>query len=234
MKKLFTILMIAMLLCLSLTACGNKSKKEPDDNTNSSIQSSKTSNIQEPQKEDEIWDVDDWGVQEKIVAGKNDTLTTAYIKFPTLSGIVRGTGKIAYQKNKTLVILDAERKTGSPALTNDSCDNVFPAYFEQTKGIIDTYRQMNYDNFEFSISDKEIVTVNGYEMCKFTGKHTFTVKDVNTFETKNAEMNFVAYATKLNGNGAYVYWMVLDESDDQSLTKTIEEYADKMAKTLSE
>lgn len=231
MKRILSILLITMMILMCFAGCGKD--KEPV-NTDTPSTSSNDKGTQTSVETNDKEDIDDWGVREEIVAGKNDILTTAYIKFPSLSGIVRGTGKIAYQKDKTLVILDAERKTGSPVLTNDSCDNVFPAYFEQTKGIIESYRQMNYDNFEFSVSDKEIVTVNGYEMCKFTGKHTFTVKDVNTFETKNEDMNFVAYATKLNGNGAYVYWMVLDESEDQSLTKTIEEYADKMAKTLSE
>ena len=225
MKRIISILLISIMILMCFAGCGKDKEPVITDTPSISVNDKETQTSEETTSKE---DTDDWGVQEKIVAGKNDTLTTAYIKFPTLSGIVRGTGKIAYQKDKTLVILDAERKTGSPALTNDSCDNVFPAYFEQTKGIIDAYRQMNYDNFDFSVANKETVTVNGYEMCKYTGKHTFTVNG------ENDEMNFVAYATKLNGNGAYVYWMVLDESEDQSLTKTIEEYADKMAKTLSE
>lgn len=231
MKRIISILLISIMILMCFAGCGKEREQVNDDTPSTSVNDKETQTSEETTSKE---DTDDWGVREEIVAGKNGILTTAYIKFPSLSGIVRGTGKIAYQKDKTLVILDAERKTGSPVLTDDSCDKVFPAYFEQTKGIIDSYRQMNYDNFEFSILDKEIVTVNGYEMCKFTGKHTFTVKDVNTFETKNVDISFVAYATKLNGNGAYVYWMVLDESEDQSLTKTIEEYADKMAKTLSE
>lgn len=213
MKKLLSLLLIT-ILCVSLAACSNESAKEPSTNSNSSVQNSEKT--------------DDWGVQEKIVATKNDVISVANIKFPSLTGIVEGTGKIAYQKDKTLVILDAEMKEVFPNIAANSCEEVFPAYFEQTRAIMDAYRQMNYDNFEFSVANKETVTVNGYEMCKYTGKHTFTVNG------ENDEMNFVAYATKLNGNGAYVYWMVLDESEDQSLTETIEEYADKMAKTLSE
>ena len=231
MKRVLLMLLVALLTLNCLAGCG-KDKKPT--NVDTPLTTEKLEQTQFPEATSSDNKDEEWGVQEMKVTEKNGVITTALIKFPHLTGIVRGTGKIAYQNDKSLVILDSERPTGSPSMPNDACEDVFPAYFEQTRAIIDSYRQMNYDNFEFTVSHKEIVTVNGYEMCKFTGKHTFTVKDVNTFEIKNLDINFVAYATKLNGNGAYVYWMVLDESEDQSLTKTIEEYADKMAKTLSE
>lgn len=224
----FIIIFVAILIIgagvVILLMTGNKDNENKDDKV-----AIKDSNVKEDKEE---FDVTEWGVQESIVSKKNDKLGCAYIKFPTLSGITRGTGKIAYQKDETLVILDAERKTGSPAV--DLIENVFPAYFDQTKDIMDSYRQMNYENFEFSVSEKETMNINGYEMCKFTGKHTYTVKDVNTFEVENININYVAYATQLKTNGAYVYWMVLDESEDQSLTKIIEDYAYKMALSLKE
>lgn len=227
---LIIIIIIIIMLVTIISLVISNSPKMVDTNQVQNV----VEEVDDEKKEEIEEDTENWGVQEKIVAKKNDTFTTAYIKFPTLSGITEGTGKIAYQKDKTLVILDAEHKDVFPNITANSCEDVFPAYFEQTKSIIDAYRQMDYDNFEFNISNKETITVNGYEMCKYTGKHTFTIDTYSDEGTIDCEMNFVAYATKLNGNDAYVYWMVLDESEDQSLTKIIEEYADKMAKTLWE
>ena len=48
------------------------------------------------------------------------------------------------------------------------------------------------------------------------------------------EMDFVSYTTRLKGNNAAIYWMVIDESVDHSLGKLIESHADKMAQTLHE
>ena len=226
MKKTLALFMVLSIL-ICCTNCGEKDK--PSEGKTSTADSlapgeSAVSVTEDNSEQSES----EWGVQEEIVSGKNDILATAYIRFPTLSGIVRGTGKIAYQTDDTLVLLDAERKTGSPELDRDSCDGVFPAYFEQTKKIMKSYRQMNYEDFDFTVETKEVVTINGYEMCKYTGKHTFTV------DGEAAQLNYVAYATKLKENDAIVYWMVLDESVDQSLGNTIEEYAQKMAYSLCE
>lgn len=229
MKKLFLSLLCGVMVLGLFTGCGKQKAEETPNNNNTN-----TENISKEEQKEPTINVENWGVQEKKVTIKNDAFVTAWIKFPTLSGITRGTGKIAYQKDKTLVIFDSENKEVFPNITANHCEDVFPAYFEQTKAIIDAYRQMNWNDFNFKVNSEEVMTINGYEMCKFTGKHTSTFKDVNTFEIENIEMNFVAYATKLKGNDAVVYWMVIDESEDQSLGKTIEEYAKNMAYTLHE
>lgn len=221
MKRLISILLILVISLSTFAGC-----KGAEEGSSTPIPSI-TKNSSEKEEQTTTFDATTWGVYEEKVTEKNNILAYAYIKFPTLSGINRGTGKIAYQKDETLVILDSERQD-SPVMPADTCDAVLPAYFEQTKVIMEGYRQLDYDNFEFSVESKKNVTVNDYDMCKFIGEHTFTRNG------EKKEMNFVAYSAQLKGNGAYVYWMVLDESEDQSLTKTIEEYADKMAKTLHE
>jgi hypothetical protein len=221
MKRLISILLILVISLSAFAGC-----KGIEGSNNDPIPSISNDSLSKDETTTEFIE-SEWGVYEELVTRKNSVFSYAYIRFPTLSGINEGTGKIAYQKDETLVILDAER-IDSPSMSGDSCECVFPALFEQTKDIIDAYRQLDYNNFEFSVESKENVTVNDYDMCKFIGKHTFTRND------EKKEMNFVAYSAQLKANGAYVYWMVLDESEDQNLTKTIEEYADKMAKTLHE
>lgn len=224
MKKTILGLLCAILALVISTGCGKEATEETPNNNNST---NTENNSKEEQKEPTV-NLNDWGVQDKITTRKNNNTITAWIKFPTLSGIVEGTGKLAYQKDKTLVIFDAEHKEVFPNLSANSCDEVFPTYFEQTKAIIDAHRQMTWDNFDFKINSKETMTINDYEMCKYTGTHTFT------FQGEADSMSFVAYATKLKGNDAIVYWMVIDESENQSLGKTIEEYAKNMAYTLHE
>lgn len=128
----------------------------------------------------------------------------------------------------TLVILGAENDFEEPTIEGDPIANIFPAYFQKVNGILEAYRGSRYKDFAFEIISQESLSVNDYEMCKYKGKHTFTYKG------ENVEMSFVAYATRLKANDAVVYWMVLDETDEQSLSELIESHADKMAKSLHE
>lgn len=226
MKKK-VILCLSLILLFVLTACGNntvhaegvkKDTSTEDMNSSEGLESELTEN-----------EVDDgWGVDENTITEKNDKKARAYIKFPNLCGIVEGTGKIAYQPDESLVLLGSEIDFEEPEVEGNKIENIFPAYFGKVAEIMEAYRGAKYKDFEFEITSKETVNVNGYEMCKYTGKHTFASRD-NSFE-----MNFVAYATRLKGNDAVVYWMVLDETDDQSLSEIIESHADKMAQTLHE
>ena len=82
---------------------------------------------------------------------------------------------------------------------------------------------------EFTIENKQSAgTINGYEMYKFVGTHSFK------YEDKVYNYKYVAYSTQQKKNGAYIYWLVQDESQDQTLYSTIEEYAYKMALSLRE
>ncbi|MBQ8164632.1 MAG: hypothetical protein IJZ94_02280, partial [Clostridia bacterium] len=58
--------------------------------------------------------------------------------------------------------------------------------------------------------------------------HTYTHDGVA------GSMSFVAYITQLKSNDAYVYWIVLDESETQSQYDKINECAKKIAESLHE
>lgn len=226
------ILCLSLILLLVLTACGNNTVHAEGVNKDTStedINSSERPESELTEGEETEENVDDkWGVDENIITEKEEQKLRAYIKFPNICGMVKGTGKIAYQPDESIVVLGSEIDFNEPEIEEDKIENIFPAYFEKVAEIIAGYRGAKYKDFEFEITSKETVNVNGYEMCKYTGKHTFASRD------NNFEMNFVAYATRLKGNDAVVYWMVLDETDDQSLSEVIESHADKMAQTLHE
>ena len=88
-------------------------------------------------------------------------------------------------------------------------------------------------NFDFTIEQEENITINGYEMCKISGKHSYTVVDEN-YKEKDYSCNYVAYATRTKGNDAIVYWMVIDGTKDNSLVNKIDELGQKMANSFCE
>lgn len=225
MKKVFTGLLAALML-LSLTACtGNKAPEGPAETGNAVETTQPVPEKQETEPSEEK--PEDWGVQDDWVS-MNDQDDTAhfYINFPQYTGIVNGSGLAAAQEGEALVIVDIQRGSKTPAV--NGLEELFPAYFEQTAAVLEDYHGIRVQNLEFSIESQETLTVKGYEICKFVGDHTYT------YEGEDGESKFVAYATQLKANGAYVYWMVLDYSEDQSQFDTIEEYAYKMALTLRE
>ncbi len=229
-KIILIIVVILILLVVALVIYfvfgKNKGNNGNDSlNSNTNVNENQNNTLSKNEDKDSIKDLSNWGVQESIMAENEKGLVRARIKFPTLSGVNLGTGKIAYQKDKTLVILDAQIIDDSPEINNET---ILPAYFEQTKKIIDQYRRSNYSNFDFSIDNKQEININDYAMVKYTGTHTFMLNG------KSEKINFVAYSTKLKENGACIYWMVLDESEDQSLSSTIDQYATNMAYTLHE
>ena len=106
---------------------------------------------------------------------------------------------------------------------------VFPAYFEQLVSHFE-YEYSRYSDGEFTLKSSESVgDINGYEMYKFVGTHSYMWQRDNKITNK-----FVAYATQLQGNGAYIYWFGQSQMDDQTTFETLEEYAHDMALTLKE
>lgn len=214
-----------MILLLNLTACGVTKVNEDSIGKENSIE--KNTELESDNTQEEEVAVETWGNEESTVREKDNQTAWAYIKFPELLGITEGSGEIAYQPDGSLVIFDGQY-SNSPADSGVPADEIFPIYFEQTTKIMKAYKGFGYENFKFEVVEKENTIINDYEMCKYIGKHTFEG------DGKTYEMSFVAYATRLKGNDAAVYWMVLDETGDQSLGELIESHADKMAKTLHE
>ena len=230
MKKIIYCLIIALVVCLSATACGENQDKDGSSAKSTAQQETETQgnteNEETPTETPAETPIEDWGVAENIISKNNSMYARAHLKFPGLSGRDEGTGKIAYQLDETLVILDSQCRGDEPEVEGDLVENVFPAYLDKAKKIMKAYRGVRGKDFEFNINEKESVVINGYDMCKYVGEHTYTFND------EEKSIAFVAYATKLKTNGAFVYWMVLDESEDQSLGDLIESHAENMAKTL--
>jgi hypothetical protein len=223
-------LLTGLILLMSLTACGTSASSSTEENAVEESIASEAPENQESEKEivEESQTVDDdWGVWESQTAtndgGENEDV---YIKFPDLAGVSYGAGKVATQLTQTTVVFGRQWEESSSVT---SVDEVFLAYQDDASYSIKKYRDnWDYDNFQFEITSQEHTEINGYQMCRYEGIHSYTD------DGELVEMQYVAYAAQLKGNGAYVYWVVIDESEDQSLGDLISENAEKMAWTLEE
>lgn len=219
MKKYF-LFIILMICSFCFVACSNASPNS----TNTPYQTD-VNNVEETTVQIET---NDWGVKDNILTSKDGKDVRAYINLPESTGLKQGSGKIAAQSDETLIILDSMKTNEDPVVEGDLVENILPVYFESAKNIMDQYRSIRYNNFDFEVFEKETLNINGYEMCKYKGEHSYT------YDGEATSVSFVSYATKLKSNGAYVYWMVFDRTEDQSLGDLIESHATNMAYSLYE
>ena len=192
------------------------------ESTENEKQSKENNLIKETEKNE-----NQWGITCSSVA-ENDSgdLIRFSINFPKNPGSACGSGLEAIQDKGIRILVDRQLSIEG-AEKSDSIENVLPTYFQQT---IDIYRGklgISYEEGEFSISNKQMVTINGYEMCRYEGVHNLKYKG------NELMCAFVAYSAQLS-NGAYVYWMAVDETEEQKAFDVASEYAEKMAYTLRE
>ena len=222
MKKLIAML-LALTLVLCLAACGSKtdapeSGKQPEKEETRAPVAEKPSATEAP--------AGPWGVTDSFTAFANGKICNFYINLPELTAIPKGSGLMAYQPDGSFVVIDVQLMV-DPIIV-EGVDQVLPAYFKQTRVMMELYHGISYEHVAFEVTAQENVTVNGYEMCRYEGTHEYTM------DGTAATNKFVAYATQLKTNGAYIYWMVLDETAEQSLGKTIGDHAYNMALSLEE
>lgn len=225
MKKLLALLLAAVMV-LGLTACGSKKSTDKGVNSSSATESS-ASTVSEPDAEEPE---KEWGVTENMTVKDNDKTVRVFVNFRDYLGPTRGTGKLAAQGDGSVMIIDGHGIVTEIELPDDKAENIFPAYFEQTKKIMNDQYAGHRENYEFTLESKENVTINGYEMCKVTGTHTYN----EIGRPKILSQKFVAYATFAKQNGAVVYWMVLDGTEDGSLSDKLEDSGRKMAESFRE
>lgn len=221
--------MMTLTLVLSLFGCGKKNTAAGGSgNADADNVNVVTDNISDGSAQDAEKKNNEWGVRGfHTTSTKDYKFQGMYINYPKLIGVSEGTGQIAYQDDGTFIIVDGQT-VSSPDVKDGKLENVLTAYFEQTVDIIKGYKSFTYDNFELNIKSQKKTKVGDYDMCRFTG----TITSENNGE--KYENFFTAYSTKLKGNDTFAYWMVLDDTEKQSMKKTVEEYADKMSETLVE
>jgi hypothetical protein len=213
MKKIS--LFILLIIIFGLTGCKNINT---NNQSNETLENNITDNITE---NNNLNNTDkEWGVPQRHI-----TLGKRYqISFPVLTGIPQGAGLIAYQPDRTMVMVDPEYGD-SPEV--HSIEEVFSAYYEQRNLMFTFYYSFQFKNPTYTVRSQEMIKINNYDMCKYVGQMKFTKENIDI------KYNFVAYSTQLT-NGSYIYCMAVDETDEQSQGKTIESHAYNMALSLKE
>lgn len=218
-KKTLIVLLIATLLTLAIAGCAEApivgGITEPPHVTAT------------PDVTDDLANPKDWGEKNSLVAETSSTITEVYINFPTSIGLLKGTGKIAEDKDMT-VIFDAQRMSGSPEVPDGTAENAFPPYFLQTKKILERFHTSDFKDFDFTVSEKIDFSLNGYDMTMFFGTHTYTKQETMT------SVDFAACATKTEKTGAFVYWMVIGRDENVKAKEQLQDCVLKMAATFSE
>lgn len=180
--------------------------------------------INEIENEETVFDPTNWGVTDSVTA-RNGELASVDIRLPYNTGILQDTGLIAVQNDSSVIIVDGQSKYDK---LDNSIDEIFPYYFTNVKSILEAYYGSHASEYSLNVSKKEKTSINGYDMCVFHGSISMELYK------KMVNYNWVAYATTLKSNGAYLYWMVFDYTDDQSMGDVIDDHAYKMAHTIEE
>lgn len=230
MKK-FLALMLVTVMIICCTACGGKNEiTKTEGNTSPGVDYSEpVINVNEGKDKTEKYE----GVTITCNAYNKDLVDQMFnITLPTDPGrdILYGFGSAAHDGTWIL----GGYIFNFVDIVCDSVENIYEAY--QTcweEAIADMRHDLDYSDFKFNVESREMKEINGFSMCRYVGTHTYKLEHWETGEITDYACYFVAYGTQLS-NGAYIYWIVFDESADQSLKDVVISNADNMAKSLEE
>lgn len=224
MKKVLCAL-LAVLILLSLCACG-KPGKPASPNNGPTTPATGNSNTTPAEKETKPALPENWGVEDMRSISVDQNLITVHFSWPAGEGLTAGTGCASDQWDGTWVMVDGYVVGTSPE--DVDLKDFYPAYIQQTKDALADYYGSRYKNGEITVGEGVLSTIGEYEVCKYSGKHVYE------FSGKTYEHPFVVYATTVKGNGAIIYWMVQDVTEDHSAGKQVEENATRIILSIWE
>ncbi len=245
MKKKFLPLIAAALLTAALTACGGTEStaggSKTDAGESKPVEASKETTAQTSGNEADLpnWrgvsdrafiKIGNYNVGDEVKSGD----ITINIDFPSLKPT--STGRFAYQWDPALIKVDGcgyvekefdvswsdEPVEMSVNVTLDKLEDAFEAHKDELISDIKYYRNMAYDDFDFKVENQELMTVNGFDVCKYSGIHTYTYEYTETNEnggldrfSEDRECKFVIFAVdtdQLDGRISPLMIILIDES----------------------
>lgn len=237
----FVSLLLGIILLVSLAACGASERPvagstdaEVSDLTPTAsevVEAGEDAEVEEEEVEEEeaVENLvpDDWGELSSVTY--NDW--KAYIRFPELSPLNR-IGTYGYgidQETEAWVLFDIPDVDSFDVFS--SAEDVLLNSTDQLIAAIKQHKaNHNYENYTVELTTQEPISINHTQMCRYTGICVY--EDWSTGYKELVEQQFVAYSAQVSGYDGYVYWVLLDESDDQSLADWLSENGENMAWTL--
>lgn len=255
MKRFISTALITGILGMimtAMTACSDTSSSGEDVKIPESTKSeSNSSQVITDDPDDFRYGYEGWDIKCANVCSEG-SFHYACVRFPMLIGHSKLGGYISSQPDGTVSLISAcndsvwtEGEVGDvPEVlsTVNSIENVFPAYSELVRLTISSYLHNDYtytSDFNMEVLNKEIVAINGYDMCKYNGVMSY--KDYKGVEYSR---DYVAYAVQLKQcHNELVYFMSFEDNyneDDsiyyskEDVKRFIEEDALYMAKSFYE
>ena len=222
MKKSILFILTFIIFISFLTGCGSSNNSSKDNSNNQSEEdNSQDSDVTEnmPLEENKGW------LDSKAVRNSQG-MVHVFFRWPAVNGKTAHTGRGAFQGDGTLVLVDAYSVQQSPEV--DSIDQVFPAYFQQTTRVFESFYEGSYSNGSLTIDKMEIKKIGEYEFYKYRGTHNYKYKGAE------CSKQYVIYLTETKATGAYIYWLVSDVTEDQSAGAKMEDNAYRIALSVRE
>ncbi|MCM1309363.1 MAG: hypothetical protein NC223_12250 [Butyrivibrio sp.] len=271
MKKKLVPVIASVMLAASLTACGGKStqtssqSKPAQSEAEESKPQADSSAASDTADDLPNWrgvsdtafvDIGEYTVGDEVKGGE----VRINIKYPSLKPSSYG---FAYQWDPAFVLVSGcgrvEKEveaswTESGFATIDrhaileKLEDAFEVNKEELLRQIKSDRgSMAYDNFEFTVEKQELMTVNGYSVCKYSGTHTYTHEHTELNDNggldrifDDRESVFVTYAVDVNqldGNISPFMITIIDDSIENPSMEPLPEgiidtYAIKMIESI--
>lgn len=227
MKKVLSLL-IVLLMCVSLVACGSNEDTPSTDDQNSTIQSGQ-------QNSDTKDDEKQYEADASLSGVVRINLDNVQYCVDAPSKQIYNRGPMFVNMDNYFVIYD-QYKEPSSMLNYDvdiskitDASNVIEGMEKQ---FINACEEgfINADEYAFSITKKEDKTINGYKMSRFEG--TFELKyEIDNPDVDYTSTTFTGYS--LIKGGCPVYFVVVDVPSAGGVDD-VSTMADKIAKTFRE
>lgn len=210
MKKI-VVLMMALILCLSLVACGSKEKNKINESNSEPVSTNEQVNNKDDNPSSDF--------EEELTLLYKVPMKNVFINAPNYQEIEEGYTELFIVHESKFVAITSDRK----ATANNSKD-AHSIAFEKFK--------TNMQNYEggvngIAIKNEETIKINGIDVYSFEGT-------IN-YGTDNIYDGFVkGYSFVMDGIPVEILGSVIDKAQPQQLIDEISIVVEKMVKTARE
>lgn len=235
-RKVFALLLCTAMAVTMFTACGTQQQNTPPASsltpTTGDISSEE---VTEPQPEPEVSEQTSYQTYEELLdvwttlapSNADNEAVQIFIQMPHYDGGNYGGALCSDQGDNTIAFVYPQDPWDPVSST---VQEVLPLNLEKAETVMETYMNLpGYKDGKMEITGQKDVTIHGYDMCCYEGTYSFAGR-----EQSYGPYSFVSYAVKTKSHDIYVYWMIVDMTEDQSNSKLISENAEKMARTFYE
>lgn len=211
MKKIFA-LVLAIILCFSLVACGGETKEPQNENKDTSITESKNDETESTEKEEQKNSVD-LSLTYKV------PMKNVYVDAPNYQEIEEGYTELFIVHESKYVAITSDRKSTATSVkdAHEIAFNKFKTNMQNYEGGVNS----------IVIEKEETKQINGIEVYCFEGKINYGKDNVYDGYAKG-------YAFIMDGVPCEIIGSVIDDGQSSALVNEISAVVDAMIKTARE